>query len=137
MVKRLGTHGVSAVAMHGNKTQSQRERALAGFEAGTVDTLVATDVAARGIHVDGISHVINFDPPADRDGYVHRVGRTGRAGHTGIGITLVGADQAHDVGDIARQLKLHAEFAGSGLGSRRHDTGRRRDNGRHRRARHR
>jgi ATP-dependent RNA helicase RhlE len=137
LVKRLGTHGVSAVAMHGNKTQSQRERALAGFEAGTVDTLVATDVAARGIHVDGISHVINFDPPADRDGYIHRVGRTGRAGHTGIGITLVGADQAHDVGDIARQLKLHAEFAGSGLGSRRRDTGRRRDNGRHRRARHR
>jgi superfamily II DNA/RNA helicase len=131
LVKRLGTHGVAAVAMHGNKTQSQRERALAGFEAGTVDTLVATDVAARGIHVEGISHVINFDPPEDRDGYVHRVGRTGRAGRTGVGITLVGADQAHGVGDIARQLKLHAEFAGSGLGARR------RDSGKHRRARHR
>ena len=74
------------------------------------DTLVATDVAARGIHVEGISHVINYDPPGDREGYLHRVGRTGRAGRTGIGITLVGADQVHDVRQIARQLKLHAEF---------------------------
>jgi superfamily II DNA/RNA helicase len=113
-VKRLGSHGVAAVAMHGDKTQSQRERALAGFESGRVDTLVATDVAARGIHVEGISHVINFDPPADRDGYVHRVGRTGRAGRSGVGITFVGAEQAHDVRAIARQLDLHAEFDRSG-----------------------
>ena len=80
LVNRLGHAGVDAVAMHGDKSQRQREKALARFEAGTVDTLVATDVAARGIDVEGISHVINFDPPADRDGYVHRVGRTGRAG---------------------------------------------------------
>ena len=102
LVKRLDAHGVDAVAMHGNKSQRQREQALARFEAGRVDTLVATDVAARGIDVDGISHVINFDPPDDREGYVHRVGRTGRAGRTGIGITLVGADQAHEVRHIAR-----------------------------------
>ncbi len=84
----------TAVAMHGDKTQRQREKALASFEAGRVDTLVATDVAARGIDVDGISHVINFDPPEDREGYVHRIGRTGRAGRTGIGITFVGSEHA-------------------------------------------
>ena len=80
LVKRLGTAGVRAVAMHGNKSQNQRERALAEFTAGKVDTLVATDVAARGIDVSGISHVINFDAPDDRESYVHRIGRTGRAG---------------------------------------------------------
>ena len=66
--------------MHGNKSQSQREKALARFGSGRVDTLVATDVAARGLDIDDITHVINFDAPADHDGYVHRVGRTGRAG---------------------------------------------------------
>jgi superfamily II DNA/RNA helicase len=130
LVKRLRSHGVTADAMHGNKSQGQRERTLASFEAGPVSILVATDVAARGIHVDGISHVINFDPPPDRDSYVHRVGRTGRAGRSGIGITLVDSDQAHEVRQIARQLKLHAEFEQSGLArhssSRRTSTGRRR-----------
>ena len=101
--------------MHGDKSQRQREKALASFEAGRVDTLVATDVAARGIDVDRISHVINFDPPEDRDAYVHRVGRTGRAGRSGIGITLVDHEQAHEVGHIARALRLEREFAESGL----------------------
>jgi superfamily II DNA/RNA helicase len=110
LVKRLGHQGVAAVAMHGDKSQRQREKALAAFEAGRVDTLVATDVAARGIDVGGISHVINFDPPADRDGYVHRVGRTGRAGRTGIGITFVGREQTSDMAKIAGQLRLKAEF---------------------------
>jgi ATP-dependent RNA helicase RhlE len=123
LVKRLRTHGVSAVAMHGDKSQGQREKALASFESGRVDTLVATDVAARGIDVAGISHVINFDPPADRDGYLHRVGRTGRAGQTGIGITFVGSEQAHELREIATQLKLHAEFERSGLGARRASRG--------------
>ncbi|MGH2949275.1 MAG: DEAD/DEAH box helicase [Solirubrobacteraceae bacterium] len=104
LVRRLAGEGVTAVAMHGDKSQGQRERALASFEAGRVDTLVATDVAARGIDVSGISHVINFDPPADRDGYVHRVGRTGRAGRTGIGITFVGAEQARDMRKIAAEF---------------------------------
>jgi ATP-dependent RNA helicase RhlE len=125
LVKRLRSHGVTAGAMHGNKSQVQRERTLASFEAGRVNTLVATDVAARGIHVEWISHVINFDPPQDRDNYVHRVGRTGRAGRPGIGITFVDAEQAHEVRRIASQLKLHAEFEQSGLG-RRSSTGRRR-----------
>jgi ATP-dependent RNA helicase RhlE len=106
LVKRLSAHGVTAVAMHGNKSQRQRERALARFESGAVDTLVATDVAARGIDVDRISHVINFDPPADGDTYVHRIGRTGRAGRRGIGITLLSPDQHRDVNKLARHLGL-------------------------------
>ena len=115
LVKRLGREGVEAVAMHGDKSQSQRERALARFEKGKVDTLVATDVAARGIHVTGISHVINFDPPEDREGYVHRTGRTGRAGRQGSAITFVNADQAGDVGKIAAALDLHDEWGSAGF----------------------
>jgi superfamily II DNA/RNA helicase len=111
LVKRLSREGVNVVGMHGDKSQGQRERALASFENFTVDTLVATDVAARGIDVDGISHVINFDPPADRDGYVHRVGRTARAGRSGVGVTFVGSEQARDVERIAAELRLEREFA--------------------------
>jgi superfamily II DNA/RNA helicase len=117
LVKRLGHHGVDAVAMHGDKSQGQRERALARFEAGHVSTLVATDVAARGIDVDGISHVINYDPPEDRDGYVHRVGRTGRAGRDGVGITLLSAEQRRDVARLANELGIEHGLAGNG-GSR-------------------
>jgi superfamily II DNA/RNA helicase len=112
LVKRLGHAGVSAVAMHGDKSQRQRERALANFESGATDTLVATDVAARGIDVDRISHVINFDAPGDRDTYVHRIGRTGRAGRTGVGITFVERENARDIRRIARALKLEDQFAG-------------------------
>jgi ATP-dependent RNA helicase RhlE len=122
LVKRLRGHDIEALAMHGNKSQSQRERALARFESGHVNTLVATDVAARGLDIDDITHVINFDPPADREGYLHRVGRTGRAGRTGTGVTLVAAEDARDVQGIAHGMRLHSEFAKSGLASdtRRH-----------------
>jgi superfamily II DNA/RNA helicase len=106
LVKRLGTRDIEAVAMHGNKSQSQREKALASFEAGRVNTLVATDVAARGLDIDDITHVINFDAPDDRDGYVHRVGRTGRAGRSGTGITFVSDDQAENMRRIAKGLSL-------------------------------
>jgi superfamily II DNA/RNA helicase len=92
--------------MHGNKSQRQREQALSRFESGNVDTLVATDVAARGIDIDRISHVINFDPPQDSETYVHRIGRTGRAGRQGIGITLLSPDQHHDVTKLAGQLGI-------------------------------
>jgi superfamily II DNA/RNA helicase len=112
LVKRLRAHGIEAVAMHGNKSQSQRERALARFESGKVDTLVATDVAARGLDVAGISHVINFDPPADSEAYVHRIGRTGRAGAKGIGVTLVAPAEHGDIGRLATRLGLD-----HGLGS--------------------
>jgi superfamily II DNA/RNA helicase len=106
LVKRLAAHRVKAVAMHGNKSQRQREKALSQFESGAIDTLVATDVAARGIDVERISHVINFDPPADSETYVHRIGRTGRAGRKGVGITLLSADQHRDVARLAGQLGL-------------------------------
>jgi ATP-dependent RNA helicase RhlE len=112
LVKRLDAHGVRALAMHGNKSQRQREVALARFESGAVDTLVATDVAARGIDVAGISHVINFDPPADHDSYVHRIGRTGRAGRLGVGITLVDSHERREVSQMAHVLGIE-----HGLGS--------------------
>jgi ATP-dependent RNA helicase RhlE len=120
LVKRLRAHGVEAVAMHGNKSQRQREQALARFESGVVDTLVATDVAARGIDVSGISHVINFDPPADSETYVHRIGRTGRAGAKGVGITLVAPAEHHDVTRMAANLGLEHSLGAASRGQRAH-----------------
>jgi superfamily II DNA/RNA helicase len=117
LVKRLARDGVAAVAMHGDKSQRQRERALASFESGTVDTLVATDVAARGIDVEHVTHVINFDPPHDRDSYVHRVGRTGRAGRRGIAITLVDDHQRAEIASLADELGVEHEL-GHGRTSR-------------------
>jgi superfamily II DNA/RNA helicase len=112
LVKRLASQGVKAVAMHGNKSQRQREQALARFESGAIDTLVATDVAARGIDVHGISHVINFDPPNDSETYVHRIGRTGRAGRKGIGITLLSPDQHRGVASLADELGIEHSLTG-------------------------
>jgi ATP-dependent RNA helicase RhlE len=120
LVKRLGRQNVEAVAMHGDKSQSQRERALARFESGRIDTLVATDVAARGIDVTGITHVINYDAPAAREDYVHRIGRTARAGASGVGITFVLDDQAREVAKLASELGLEHGLAGEARrGSRR------------------
>jgi ATP-dependent RNA helicase RhlE len=110
LVKRLRNHQVEAAAMHGDKNQRQRERALARFEAGDIEALIATDVAARGIDVDGITQVINFDAPGDQDSYVHRVGRTGRAGKRGTGISFVLADQVDEVRRMAVALGLVSEF---------------------------
>jgi superfamily II DNA/RNA helicase len=110
LVKRLRGRELEAVAMHGDKSQGQRERALARFERGDVDTLIATDVAARGIDVADVTHVINFDAPGDQDAYVHRIGRTGRAGNRGAGISFVLEDQAGEMGQIARDLGLSREF---------------------------
>ena len=119
LVKRLRSRELEAVAMHGDKSQGQRERALARFEKGEVDTLIATDVAARGIDVADVTHVINFDAPGDQDAYVHRIGRTGRAGNRGAGISFVLEDQVGEMSRIARDLGLSREFelnrpAGSG-----------------------
>jgi ATP-dependent RNA helicase RhlE len=113
LVKRLVATGANAVAMHGNKSQRQRENALARFQSGSVDTLVATDVAARGIDVEGVTHVINFDPPHDRDSYVHRVGRTGRAGRTGVAITLVDRHQEAEIASLADALELEHALTGA------------------------
>jgi superfamily II DNA/RNA helicase len=115
LVEKLRRHDVDAVAIHGDKAQAQRERALARFDAGKVRTLVATDVAARGLDVDDITHVINFDPPEEPSAYTHRVGRTGRAGRGGTGITLVLPEQQADVSRVAR-LQGHTEkFQESGM----------------------
>ena len=110
LVKRLGKHRLHALAMHGNKSQQQRQKALDRFARGDVDTLVATDVAARGIDVDDITHVVNFDSPGDRDAYVHRVGRTARAGRDGASISFVPPDQAGEMRQIAASLGLSREF---------------------------
>ncbi|MGZ4108147.1 MAG: DEAD/DEAH box helicase [Actinomycetota bacterium] len=115
LVKRLRAKGIKAEAMHGDLAQGARERALSRFESGKSTVLVATDVAARGLDVEHIEHVINFDPPEDHRGYVHRVGRTGRAGRGGNGITLVTREQQGDVGRIAAALDLHDEFGESGM----------------------
>ena len=115
LVKKLGkSPQIKAVAMHGNKSQNQRQRALSDFEKGKVDTLVATDVAARGIDVADVTHVINYDLPEDQDTFVHRVGRTGRAGASGIGISFVLAEQTRDMGKIAQSLGLSHEYEQSG-----------------------
>jgi superfamily II DNA/RNA helicase len=115
LVKRLASSGVRAVAMHGDKSQGQRERALANFEGGVVDTLVATDVAARGIDVAGITHVINYDIPGTREDYVHRIGRTARAGASGVGVTLVAPDQARELAGMVGDLGLHRELTLAGM----------------------
>jgi ATP-dependent RNA helicase RhlE len=117
LVKRLASNRVKAVAMHGDKSQGQRERALASFEAGHVDTLVATDVAARGIDVADVTHVINYDIPGSREDYVHRIGRTARAGARGVGVTLVTHDQARELSGMVGDLGLHRELELGGLPS--------------------
>ena len=115
LVEKLRRHDVDAIAIHGDKGQAQREQALAHFDAGKVRTLVATDVAARGLDVDDITHVINFDPPEEPDVYTHRVGRTGRAGRGGIGITLVLPEQQADVSRVARLQGQVESYEAAGL----------------------
>ena len=106
LVRKLRNHHVEAVAMHGNLSQNARERALARFGEGKVSTLVATDVAARGLDLQGVTHVINFDPPAEDKGYVHRTGRTGRAGKSGTAITFVLPDQQADTSRVRPPPRL-------------------------------
>ena len=88
LAERLGGHGYDAAALHGGLSQEQRDRIMTRFRAGELDVLVATDVAARGLDIGHVSHVVNFDVPADPDAYIHRIGRTGRAGRTGVAITF-------------------------------------------------
>jgi ATP-dependent RNA helicase RhlE len=119
LVQKLTRQNVSAVAMHGDMSQGARERALARFESGKVTTLVATDVAARGLDLDDITHVINFDPPGEDKDYVHRTGRTGRAGRSGKAITLVLPEQQAETSHIAGRLGHRAQFEEAGLQSAR------------------
>ncbi len=117
LTKKLKAAGISALAMHGDRTQGQRQKALARFERGDLLTLVATDVAARGIDVAEITDVINFDLPGDAETYTHRVGRTGRAGAEGRALTFVLADQHDETHAIARALELEDAFR-TGVGAR-------------------
>ena len=105
VVKTLAKSGIAAEAIHGNKSQNHRERVLASFRNGAVRTLVATDIAARGIDVDGVSHVVNFDLPNIAETYVHRIGRTARAGAEGIAISLVDADEVAYLRDIEKLIR--------------------------------
>jgi ATP-dependent RNA helicase RhlE len=133
VVRGLVKAGIAAQAIHGNKSQNQRERVLKDFRAGRVRTLVATDIAARGIDVDGISHVINYDLPNIAESYVHRIGRTARAGATGAAISFCDAEEAAFLRDIEKLIRMaipatdrrggrpvrspsatHAKHAGSG-----------------------
>ncbi|MCZ2098980.1 MAG: DEAD/DEAH box helicase [Chloroflexota bacterium] len=107
VVRQLERARVSAEAIHGNKSQSARERALANFKDGATRVLVATDIAARGIDVDDISHVINYDLPNEPESYVHRIGRTARAGASGIAYSFCTADERAYLVDIERLIRLH------------------------------
>ncbi len=113
--KLVRTHDMRAAVLHGNMSQNARERSLAQFGSGRVSTLIATDVAARGLDVDDITHVINFDPPRTADDYTHRVGRTGRAGRTGTGVTLVLPEQRLDVSRLAGAVGHAHAFAAAGI----------------------
>jgi superfamily II DNA/RNA helicase len=106
LVEELGDRGFNAAAVHGDLNQEQRERAMAAFKAGKKDILIATDVAARGIDVLDVTHVINHTIPEDHDAYLHRVGRTGRAGKTGIAVTFVDWDDMHKWALINRALEM-------------------------------
>jgi ATP-dependent RNA helicase RhlE len=105
LVKSLHADGIGAVALHGNKSQNARTRALADFKAGTVEVMVATDIAARGIDIDQLPHVVNYDLPNVPEDYIHRIGRTGRAGADGEAISLVCVDEHAFLRDIERLIK--------------------------------
>jgi superfamily II DNA/RNA helicase len=115
LVQRLKGRGQTALAMHGDMSQRERERALGRFERGEAQVLVATDVAARGLDLEAITHVVNYDPPEDSKDYTHRVGRTGRAGRAGVALTLVLPEQQSDVSRVAVLAGQREEFAGTGM----------------------
>jgi superfamily II DNA/RNA helicase len=110
LAKQLTESGIPAVDLHGNLSQSARERNLAAFSEGTSRVLVATDIAARGIHVDEVALVVHVDPPAEHKAYLHRSGRTARAGAAGIVVTIATADQSRDVTALTRQAGISPTF---------------------------
>jgi superfamily II DNA/RNA helicase len=110
LTRQLRRQGITVAAIHGNRSQNQRERALADLSKGRVSALVATDVAARGIHVDNVGVVVHYDPPTSDKDYVHRSGRTGRAGADGVVVTLVPPDSAQEVRSIQQSLALRTRL---------------------------
>jgi ATP-dependent RNA helicase RhlE len=126
IVRMLEAAGIDASAIHGNKSQAQRERAIAAFKSGEMPVLVATDIAARGIDIPGVSHVVNFDLPDVPEQYVHRIGRTARAGADGIAIAFCSPDERGNLRDIERTTRqkiavapLPADFAATAEAFRR------------------
>jgi ATP-dependent RNA helicase RhlE len=122
VARHLEAAGIRAAAIHGNKSQPQREQALAAFRAGKVRVLVATDIAARGIDIDQVTHVVNYELPDVPESYVHRIGRTARAGANGIAISLCGADEREQLRDIERLTRqaIPAEDRRTGVARRSH-----------------
>jgi ATP-dependent RNA helicase RhlE len=119
LVQRLRRHDVRAEALHGDMSQPARRRALDRFESGRVPVLVATDVAARGLDIENVEHVINFDPPEESKGYLHRTGRTGRAGRSGVAVTFVLPEQQAETSRVASRLGHREQFESSGMKSAR------------------
>jgi ATP-dependent RNA helicase RhlE len=107
VAEELGKHKIDAAAIHGNKSQGQRERALALFRSGALRVLVATDIAARGLDIPGVSHVINYELPDEPESYVHRIGRTARAGREGVAIAFCSPDEREQLRDIEKIIGMH------------------------------
>ena len=112
--RRLERKGIKAAAIHGNRSQAQRERALSAFRDGTVDVLVATDVLARGIDISDVRYVVNFDVPAEPTDYIHRIGRTGRAGELGWAITFVTEQDVDEFYEIEKLMDKTADIYEAG-----------------------
>jgi ATP-dependent RNA helicase RhlE len=126
LARKLHAAGVKSTAIHGDRSQNQRNMALRGFQNGQYRVLVATDVAARGIHVDNIAHVVNYDLPQQAEDFIHRVGRTGRAGATGVASTFANRAERREVQNIERVLKMRLTAQDTPQDLRReerHDTG--------------
>jgi len=111
IVRQLEAAGIASGAIHGNKSQAQRERAIAAFKSGDMRVLIATDIAARGIDIPGVSHVVNFDLPDVPEQYVHRIGRTARAGADGIAIAFCSPDERGNLRDIERTTRQRIAVA--------------------------
>jgi ATP-dependent RNA helicase RhlE len=112
VARQLAKDGIPATAIHGNKSQGQRERTLSSFKNGKMRVLVATDIAARGIDVDGITHVVNHDLPEVPETYVHRIGRTARAGARGVAISLCGPEEHGLLADIEKLIRRKIDVVG-------------------------
>jgi ATP-dependent RNA helicase RhlE len=109
LAKQLDQDGFGAAAIHGNKSQAARTKALAGFKTGDVRVLVATDIAARGLDIDQLPYVVNYELPHVPEDYVHRIGRTGRAGRSGLAVSLVSADESRQLQDVEKLLRQRLE----------------------------
>ena len=109
LTRKLAAAGIRCIALHADRTMDQRRQAVEGFRGGKYNVLVATDIAARGLDIDGIHTVINFELPDSADAYVHRVGRTGRADEVGHALTLVSPEEQHDLALLEKSVGVRLE----------------------------